>query len=112
VFQLYCGFDFHNKDLHLAYAPDVYTCADYCAKWNLNVCNTPCLGATLDVGTPGPSGSSLAGYECWLKFDMSGPPDPRNNASLVGVSTTAVNGVKMTTGSVNAIVSARFVTIN
>jgi len=106
VFTTICNNDFHYDDIHLSYAASVYDCAENCAKWNLDPCVTPCVGSTIDIGTLGPVGAS-AGYECWLKYAMPGPPDPRGNDTLVNVSTTAVHSIKMTGDSLSQLVDNR-----
>jgi len=90
-FEVFCNADFSSQDLRLTYARDIYDCASNCANWNLNASNIPCRGASIDVGTYGPSGA-LGGSECWLKWSASQAPD---YVVTPAFSTIAVHSVRL-----------------
>ena len=86
MFDIICNNDFGLHDLHLSYAPDVRSCADRCARWNLGPnLTTACVGATFDFGFYGPSGKE-GGSQCWLKYNVNVTGD---------TNTPGVNSVRL-----------------
>jgi len=91
-----CSHDYNHGDVYLTFAANILECCDHCSRYNLNATDNFCLGVSIDISTPGPSGAELSGFECWLKSNLSTLEAYQNSSSnSTGVTTTAIHAAML-----------------